>query len=250
MAESSDEFDGVAESYDESTDPPPAAMIDVLCRQAARRPIADTCRALEFAIGTGRVAEPLAGRGVDVVGIDSSAAMLSVLAAKALPNVEAVRGDMGSIDITESHGRFGVVYLVHSTLNSVTTQRGQVAVFANAARHLAPGGAFIVEVAVPALWQLEPGERSLLLDEGSDYFVQDDYINLAEQQFVSRHHWVDDEGAEQAASTLLRWVWPSELDLMAQLAGLVLDARWQDWDGTAFEDDSPFHVSVYRAPMR
>lgn len=242
-----DHFTDVAEHYDDEHGPPPTAMIDVISDLAAAARHDGRPRALEFGVGTGRVAIELAVRGVDVIGVDRSPSMLAVIASRSMPSVEGIEGDMATTDITASHGRFGVVYLVFNTIMNLTTQSAQTAVFANAARHLLPGGSFAVEVVVPELWRLAPGERTLTFADDDGDLGYDEYASFVDQRLVSHHRW-SAGGEERHEQIPFRWVWPSEFDLMAELAGLALTDRWNDWDRTPFTDDSTFHVSVYRKP--
>jgi SAM-dependent methyltransferase len=200
--------------------------------------------ALEFAVGTGRVALPLAARGVPVTGIDVSAPMLDRLRAK--PGADAVRTVEGDFSTARVGDGFGLVYLVFNTVMNVTTQGGQVATFRNAAAHLRPGGRFVIEVGVPALQKLAPGERLLAFAATPEHLGFDEY-DVATQRMWS-HHYRFDGGAVRRGSLAFRYAWPAELDLMAQLAGLELEHRWADWDRSPFTSESPSHVSVWRLP--
>jgi SAM-dependent methyltransferase len=206
--------------------------------------LADGGPALEFAVGTGRVALPLAARGVPVTGIDVSAAMLSRLRAK--PGGEAVPVVRGDMTTTRVPGAFALVYLVFNTVMNVTTQAGQVAVFRNAAAHLAPGGRFLVEVMVPALHRLPPGETAHVFSLTPEHVGIDEY-DVVTQRMWSHHHRVTGARAE-VSSIGFRYAWPAELDLMAQLAGLEPEARWAGWDRAPFTAASTSHVSVWRRP--
>jgi SAM-dependent methyltransferase len=196
-------------------------------------------RALEFAIGTGRVALPLRDRGLRVVGLDSSAAMLDVLRVKA-DDVEVVIGDMAS---TEVPGPFDLVYLVYNTISNLLTQAEQVACFRNAARHLVPGGHFVIELWVPDLQRLPPGAiaQPFRIEENRVGF---DTYDLLNQRVVS-HHYVVEDGKATTFHSPHRYVWPSELDLMAELAGMRLEQRWADWTRQPFTAESRSHVSVW-----
>ncbi|MEY7977853.1 class I SAM-dependent methyltransferase [Streptomyces pilosus] len=201
--------------------------------------------ALEFAIGTGRVAVPLAGRGVPVTGIDSSRPMVERLRAKAGgPAIPVVIGDMAT---ATAPGRYTLVYLVYNTISNLLTQAEQVECFRNAARHLAPGGRFVVELWVPELRRLPPGQEATVWKSLPGSIGLDTYDVL--RQHVVSHHFRFD-GTEQARlfRSPHRYIWPAELDLMAQLAGFVLESRHADWDDAPFTADSPSHVSVYRLP--
>jgi hypothetical protein len=198
--------------------------------------------ALEFGIGTGRIALPLAARGVPVHGIDLSTAMVDRLRAK--PDAERIGTTVGDFATTRVEGRFALVYLVFNTIGNLTSQDEQVACFANAAAHLEPGGSFLIEVGVPALQRLPPGETVHAFALEPTYLGFDEY-DVATQGLVSHHHRLVD-GRWEAMSMPFRYVWPAELDLMARLAGLTLHARWSDWTRTPFTAASTAHVSVWR----
>ena len=200
--------------------------------------------ALELAVGTGRVALPLAERGVRVHGIELSPAMLRRLHAK--PGAEQVTTTEGDMTSTRVEGRFDLVYLVFNTIGNVTSQDGQVAVFANAAAHLEPGGHFVVEVGVPRLQSVPVGERFHVFARTEDYLGVDEYDVVTQQLWSHHHDFTGDEG--HRSSIPFRYVWPSELDLMARLAGMTLVHRWAGWDRSPFTADSTSHVSVWRLP--
>ena len=201
-------------------------------------------RALEFAIGTGRVALPLSARGLAVSGIDSSEPMVGVLRGKpGSRGIEVVIGDMATVAVP---GVFDLVYVVYNAITCLLTQAEQVACFRNAARHLRPGGHFVVEVWVPDLQRLPPGETAQPSYVGEDRIIFDTY-DLARQHVVSHHYWIEDGSADVFHSPH-RFVWPSELDLMGQLAGLDLLDRWADWKRSAFTAQSRSHVSVWGKP--
>ncbi|HZX05714.1 GNAT family N-acetyltransferase [Kribbella sp.] len=200
-------------------------------------------RVLEFAIGTGRVAVPLAERGVPVSGIELSTAMLDQLRTKAsAESIPVVVGDMAT---ARAAGEFALVYLVFNTISNLLTQEEQVACFRNAARHLSPGGRFVIELWVPELRRLPPGIPATVGVADPGYILLDTY-DVVRQHVVS-HHFHFGEGTEaHLGRTPHRYIWPAELDLMAQLAGLTLESRHADWSTTPFTADSPSHVSVYR----
>ncbi len=202
-------------------------------------------RALELAIGTGRVAVPLAERGVPVTGIELSAPMLARLREKAdEAAIPVVSGDMAT---TRAPGEFSLVYLVFNTISNLLTQDEQVACFENAARHLEPGGRFVVELWVPELRRLPPGVPATVGAHEPGYLLVDTY-DVLHQHVVSHHVTYDESGGREARIGLSphRYVWPAELDLMARLAGFALEHRYADWAGSPFTADSPSHVSVYR----
>jgi len=240
-------FDGeIAETYDEDS----AARFDPELLRATVDVLADLAgegRALELAIGTGRVAVPLAERGVRVSGIELSPAMLAQLRAKpGAADIEAVEGDMTS---TRVDGEFGLTYLVYNTITNLTSQDEQVACFENAARHLAPGGCFLIEVYLPILRLLPPGERFRVLTEEPGYHAYDEYADPASQLQWSHHLRLREDGTYRRLSMPFRYVWPAELDLMARIAGLRLKERWSGWDRMPFTADSEQHVSVWEKPV-
>jgi SAM-dependent methyltransferase len=198
--------------------------------------------ALELAVGTGRVALPLAARGVRVYGIELSTAMVEQLRAK--PGGDGIDVTIGDMTTTRLDGRFMVVYLVYNTIGNLTTQDEQVACFANAAAHLEPGGCFVIEVGVPRLRHLPPGDDAHVFAHAPGYVGYDRYVDLVAQRAES-HHFVADGSGVREFRTPFRYVWPSELDLMARLAGLSLRDRWAGWDRAPFTADSPSHVSVW-----
>ena len=202
-------------------------------------------RALELAIGTGRVAVPLAERGVPVTGIELSAPMVDQLRTKVdAETIPVVVGDMSS---TRAAGEFTVVYLVFNTISNLLTQDEQVACFRNAARHLTPGGRFVIELWVPELRRLPPGQEAVVWQSEPGYLGLDTYDVLA-QHVVSHHFRFDDSRQAQLFRSPHRYIWPAELDLMARLAGFELESRHADWSGTTFTAESRSHVSVYRLP--
>lgn len=237
-----DHFGGdVAARYDDTPGPyfDPAVIertVDVLAD------LAGDGRALEFAIGTGRIGLPLASRGVPVHGIEFSDAMITRLRSK--PGGEDIDVSMGDMATTRVDDTFRLVYLVFNTIGNLTTQDQQVACFANAAAHLEPGGCFVVEVGVPRLRTLAPGQDAQVFSHSPGYVGYDRYTDLVAQQATS-HHFVSTGDQVREVQTPFRFVWPSELDLMARLAGMSLRHRWADWDRTPFTGESRSHVSVW-----
>jgi SAM-dependent methyltransferase len=200
--------------------------------------------ALEFGIGTGRIALPLAERGVRVAGIDNSEAMLARLRAKpAAQGIEAALGDFAS---TRVDGEFSVVYLVFNTISNLVTQDAQVACFQNAAAHLRSGGRFVIENGVPALQSLPPGQTVIPFRADPEGFSFDVY-DVVTQRFSSQHFYLVD-GRVEAFPVQFRYAWPAELDLMARLAGMRLRDRWAGWQREPFTAVSSAHVSVYEKP--
>jgi SAM-dependent methyltransferase len=200
--------------------------------------------ALELGVGTGRVALPLAQRGVRVHGIELSNAMVAQMRAK--PGGEDVGVTIGDFSTTTVDGTFSVAFLVANTIMNLTTQAAQVACFRNVAAHLAPGGCFVIEVAVPDLQRLPPGETVRPFDVSDTRLGFDEY-DVARQGLIS-HHFEFAEGRVQRLSVPFRYVWPAELDLMAELAGMSLRERWSGWKREAFTSDSRSHVSVWDKP--
>ena len=230
----------VAQHYDEryahQNDPavvdPIVAFLAELGRDGA---------ALELGIGTGRIALPLARRGVRVHGIELSEAMVARLRAK--PAADRIGVTIGNFATATVEGTFSVAYLVANTIMNLTTQDEQVACFRNAAAHLEPGGCFVIEVLVPGLRRLPPGETFQPFDVSPTHFGFDEY-DVARQGVVSHHYWLA-EGKVEVFSPPFRYVWPSELDLMARLAGMTLRERWSGWNREPFTSDSTKHVSVW-----
>lgn len=217
-------------------------MVDVLAELAAGGP------ALEFAVGTGRVAAPLAKRGVRVSGIELSRAMASRVSAK--PGGEAVDVTIGDMTTTRVPGEFSLVFLVFNTISNVTTQDGQVEVFRNAAAHLRPGGRFLIEVGLPSLRRLPPGQDTVPFTvrpepEGGGYVGFDRY-DVVTQEFSSNHVTVTADGRGSFRRIPFRYAWPAEFDLMARIAGLRLEHRWSGWDRAPLTAESTSHVSVWR----
>lgn len=234
----------VASVYDESDEPEfgveeIAATVDLLAE------LAGTGAALEFAIGTGRVALPLAERGVEVRGIDLSPAMVRRLRAK--PGAERIPVTIGDFTTTRLQGGpCSLVYLVYNTIENVTTQAGQVEAFRNAARHLAPGGVFLIECAIPDLRRLAEGTTGVVFALGDRHWGIDEY-DVANQGLISHHFEVRGDRVEYGAWPF-RYVWPAELDLMAEIAGMRLRDRWSGWRREPFTSDSRKHISVWEKP--
>ncbi len=239
----------VAAQYDDPADPMfDPGLLDrttaFLAEQAEGGP------ALEFAIGTGRVALPLAARGITVSGIEYSPAMVALLRAKAGgDDLPVTIGDMAT---TRLPGSFALVYLVFNSLPNLVTQERQVACFRNAAAHLRPGGRFVLEIGVPIVQHVPIGQTMHVFDRGARH-VGIDEIDVVTQQMWSHHYSFDVSGESAGPSYRLdsvpfRYVWPSELDLMAQLAGLEKVGRWADWERHEFTATSTSHVSVWRRP--
>jgi SAM-dependent methyltransferase len=238
---SSDLWDAdTAERYDETS----AFMFTADVLDPAVNFLADLAGegpALELAIGTGRVAIPLAERGVAVSGIELSQPMADQLRRKR-SDIPVVVGDMAT---TVVPGEFELVYVVWNSIGNLRTQTEQVACFGNAARHLAPGGRFVVELWVPGIRRFPPGQAAVPFHVGQHHAGFDTY-DLATQQGTSHHYYRHDDGTVTYAASNFRYLWPAECDLMAQLAGLELEHRFADWKGSPFTGDSENHVSVWR----
>ena len=230
----------VAARYDDSS----AAMFSSEAVEPAVALLAELAvggRALELGIGTGRIALPLAERGVEVHGIDLSRAMVARLREK--PGGDRISVTIGDFAGTRVDERFTLVYLVFNTIMNLTTQAEQVACFRNAAAHLEPGGCFAIEVGVPELQRLPPGETMHVFDASKGHWGIDEY-DVANQGLVS-HHFSLVDGEIERVSMPFRYVWPSELDLMAELAGMRLRDRWCGWRREPFTAESRQHVSVW-----
>ena len=197
--------------------------------------------ALELGIGTGRIALPLSQRGVRVHGIDLSEAMVARLRAK--PGAERIGVTIGDFATTTVDGRFSVAYLVFNTISNLTSQDEQVACFQNVAAHLEPGGRFVIETGVPDLRRLPPGETVRAFAVSPTYLGFDEF-DVAAQGLIS-HHYTLVNGNLELHSVPFRSVWPSELDLMARIAGMRLRERWSDWRREPFTSESTKHVSVW-----
>ena len=210
-------------------------MVDFLVERAGDGP------ALELGIGTGRIALPLAARGIRVHGIELSEAMVARLRAK--PRAEEIGVTVGDFATTTVPGTFSLAYLVANTIMNLTTQDEQVACFRNVAAHLEPGGCFVIEVLVPRLQRLPPGETFQLFDVSPTHIGFDEY-DLVRQGLVSNHYWIED-GKVERFSPPFRYVWPSELDLMARLAGMALRERYAGWKREPFTSESEKHISVW-----
>ncbi len=234
----------VAARYDEDD----AAMFD----PAVVEPVVDFLvglaqdgAALELGIGTGRIAIPLCQRGIRVHGIDLSEAMVARMRAK--PGAERIGVTIGDFTTAKVQGSFSVVYLVYNTIGNLTTQDEQVACFENVAFHLQPGGRFVIEVGIPGVRLLPPGEKFRLFDVSGTHVGLDEY-DVANQGLISHHYNLTDDGRFEKSSLPLRYVWPAELDLMARIAGLTPRERWGGWKREPFTSESRKHISVWEKP--
>jgi SAM-dependent methyltransferase len=234
-----------AEQYDESS----AQMfapdvlnpaVEFLAQLAGGGPV------LEFAIGTGRVAIPLAARGLAVTGIELSQPMVDQLRRKVpAEELPVVLGDMAT---TAVPGEFSLVYVVWNSIGNLRTQDEQVRCFQNAARHLSPGGRFVVELWVPGIRRFPPGQSAVPFAV-TDHHVGFDTYDMVTQQGTSHHYRRLDDGSARYGYSNFRYIWPAECDLMARLAGMTLEQRVAGWDGAPFTSDSERHVSVWRKPV-
>ncbi len=210
-------------------------MVDLLAQLAAPGP------ALEFAVGTGRVALPLSALGIRVDGIELSPDMVHELQKK--PGSEEIGVNVGDMATTKLNESYRLVYLVANTIMNLTTQEEQVACFVNAATHLEPGGLFLIEVMIPALRRLPPGETVVPIAVTPTHVGFEEYD--AASQIAYSHHWWNQDGRLESFSAPFRHVWPSELDLMARIAGMSLRDRWGGWGHEPFTSESTKHVSVW-----
>jgi hypothetical protein len=227
----------VAKRYDaETADMPVEPVVDFLAA------LVGDGAALELGIGTGRIALPLSQRGIPVRGIDLSPDMVAQL--RAMPGGGEIDVTIGDFATTTVDGTFSLAYVVFNTIFNLRTQERQVACFHNVAAHLEPGGAFVVEIMVPELQRLPRGDTLLLFDASPEHIGFDEY-DLVTQGLTSHHYYP----ADGEYSTFPgRYIWPSELDLMAQLAGMRLRERWGDWNREPFTSESTKHVSVWQKP--
>jgi SAM-dependent methyltransferase len=228
----------IADVYDQWYPDVPPAMIDRLAELAGEG------RALELAIGTGRVALPLLARGVDIHGVDVSESMVARLRAK--QGGDRIPVSMGDFADVPVGGRFDLIFIVFNTLFALLAQQDQVRCFRNVAERLEPGGAFVIEAFVPDLTRFDRGQRLAVAETEAGQVRLEASIIDPVAQVVTVQHIVLDEAGARLRPVVIRYAWPAELDLMAQLGGLELDARWGDWDGSAFTAASTGHVSVYR----
>jgi len=233
----------VAARYDETSasmfaDAAIDPVLDVLVE------LAGSGRALEFAIGTGRIALPLQRRGVQVAGLELSRAMVEQLRAK--PGGEDIPVTIGDMSTVKAEGTFTVAYLVFNTIGNLTTQEAQIRCFANAAEHLEPGGTFVIESGLPELQRLPKGETVIPFELSDTHLGFDEY-DVCNQGLIS-HHFELIDGHYVRSSVPFRYTWPAELDLMARLAGMRLKDRWSEWDKQPFTSDATKHVSVWERP--
>ncbi len=211
--------------------------VDLLRRLSGRGPV------LELAVGTGRIALPLASAGIEVHGIDASEAMVARLREKRGGDEIAVH--MGDIADVAVDGRFRLIYLVFNTLFALTTQELQTRCFVNVARHLTQDGAFVIEAFVPDPARFDRGQRVSVARMEEDAVQLDVARHDGATQRISSHRVLIRDGGVRLLPVELRYAWPSELDLMAQLAGLRLQERWGGWRREEFTSSSAQHVSLY-----
>lgn len=231
--------DRIAEVYDRFHNADPEPAVATIAR------LADRGRVLELGIGTGRVALPLAARGIEVHGVDASEPMVARMREK--PGGVDIRVAIGDFADVPVAGRYAVVFIVFNTFFALLTQEDQVRCFANVASHLEEDGVFVIEAFVPDLTLYAGGQRLAVTRLNSDsVFLDAARLDVVEQR-VEATHLVLTEGGVQLFPVRLRYAWPAELDLMARLAGLRLRDRWGDWDRRPFDTHSTKHVSVYCA---
>jgi SAM-dependent methyltransferase len=234
----------IAAGYDAaSTDMFDQAVVDPAVSFLAD--LAGDGAALELGIGTGRIALPLREQGVRVCGIDLSPPMVERLRAK--PGADDIDVTIGDFATATVGGTFRLAYLVYNTITNLTTQDAQVECFRNVAAHLEPGGCFVIEVGIPDLQRLPPGETVRAFAVSPTYVGFEEFTDMTAQISYSHHYWVVDDRLE-IFSAPYRYVWPSELDLMARLAGMALRERWSSWNRDPFTSDSTTHVSVWEKP--
>jgi SAM-dependent methyltransferase len=231
----------IAAGYDAATDMFDPAVLDPAVDFLAD--LAGDGAALELGIGTGRIALPLSQRGVPVHGIDLSPAMVERLRAKV--GADDIGVTIGDFATTRVEGTFRLAYLVYNTITNLITQDEQVECFRNVATHLEPGGCFVIEVEVPELRRLPPGETVRAFTVSPTYVGFDEYTDMTAQISYSHHYWVVGDKLE-IFSAPYRYVWPSELDLMARIAGMTLRERWSGWTREPFTSESTSHVSVWK----
>ena len=220
------------ETFDPQVVEPAVAFLADLAGQGA---------ALELGIGTGRIALPLSQRGVRVHGIELSPDMVAQLQAK--PGADKIAVTVGDFATTRVEETFKLAYLVRNTISNLTTQDAQVECFRNVATHLEPGGCFVIENYIPELQRLPPGETIHAFEVTPTHLGFEEY-DVATQIAYSHHYWVVD-GKLETFSAPFRYVWPSELDLMARLAGMTLRERWSGWKREPFTSESRSHISVW-----
>ncbi len=239
---SSDVWDEeTAAAYDEeAADMFAPEVVDPAVEFLAR--LAGSGPALEFAIGTGRIGIPLMRHGVPVTGVELSVPMVSRLRAKVSEaDLPVVVGDMATARVA---GEFSLVFLLWNSISNLRTQEEQVECFRNAARHLAPGGRFVIELFVPPLRRLPPGQVAVPFDV-SEAHTGFDTFDIARQGCNSHHYTLQPDGTMRHDVGHFRYIWPAECDLMARLAGMELDDRFEDWDGKPFNSESEKHISVW-----
>jgi SAM-dependent methyltransferase len=230
----------IAEGYDASS----RAMNDPALVEKTSEFLATEARGgrtLEFGIGTGRVALPLSRRGIEVAGIDISQDMIKQLHRK--PGADAIQAIVGDFSTTAVPGEFALVYVVYNSISNLLEQSEWVATFHNAARHLTPGGRFVMELWVPDLRRFPPGSVAVPFDVSPNH-IGFDPLDVATQRGVS-HHYSFVDGRVERFESPFRYAWPAELDLMAEIAGMALRERWANWDRAPFTSDSSMHVSVW-----
>jgi SAM-dependent methyltransferase len=231
----------IADVYDERTNGVRPGQVELLRELARGGPV------LELGIGTGRLALPLVARGLEVYGIDSSAAMVAKLREKpGGDRITVSMGDFGDFDLAK---RFNLVFVAFNTLFSLPDQEAQLNCFAAVSRHLLPGGRFLVEAFVPDLGRFDRGQRMSVMDVSLDRVLLECSRHDAAAQTVSSQQVALGTGGTSLFPVHIRYAWPAELDLMARIAGLRLEGRWDGWDRRPFTAGSVTTISVWRAPL-
>jgi SAM-dependent methyltransferase len=227
----------LANAYDDICPSFEAAAIDVLAELAGDGPV------LELGIGTGRIALPLSNRGIEVHGLDASPEMVSRLRAK--PGGETIPVTIGDFTDVGVEGEFPLIFIVFNTFFALLSQDEQVRCFRNVARHLSADGVFLIEAFVPDPSRFTRGQNVSAVNITNDCVSLDLALHdPLRQQIVTQHLFITGEGTK-LYPVQIRYAWPSELDLMAQLAGLRLRHRWSNWDREEFTGKSEKHISVY-----
>jgi SAM-dependent methyltransferase len=229
----------IADVYDEFFTTPTNAM-DAVAFLAS---VAGSRRVLELGVGTGRIALPLAARGLKVSGIDSSPKMIEKLRAK--PGGDAIPVALGNFVDVKVPGQFSLIYVVFSTFFGGLTQEDQIRCFDRVARHLTDDGVFVLEAFVPDVSRFDRGQRTSTIYLDTETAVIDSAKHDPVTQRVHAAHVIVSEEGNRVYPVQLRYAWPSELDLMARLAGLRLRERWGGWRRESFTALSPLHVSLY-----
>ncbi len=228
----------IADVYDDWYSSPDESSITLLSD------LAQGGRVLELGIGTGRIAVPLQEKGIDVSGIDASPSMLAKLRDK--PAGKDIPVTIGDFCEVPAEGRYDLIFIVFNTFFSLTTQESQLLCLENVARHLTPRGVFLIEAFVPDIGRFDRGQSVRATDVDGNRVNIDVSRHDPLGQLVTSQHLVLSEKGVRLYPVTIRYTWPSELDMMARVAGMKLDDRWGDWKRGRFSADSGKHISVYR----